>query len=46
MDVLGITGTHHAPEDQALTLRENGATDIIMTLPGILEFLAPREKVA
>jgi HAD superfamily hydrolase (TIGR01509 family) len=46
MDVLGITGTHHAPEDQAQTLRENGATDIIMTLPGILEFLAPREKVA
>lgn len=46
MDVLGITGVHHAPEHQAIALRDNGATDIIMTLPDILAFLAPQEKVA
>lgn len=46
MDVLGITGVHHDPDHQAVALRENGATDIIITLPGILEFLAPKEKVA
>lgn len=46
MDVLGITTTHHAPDDQAMALRESGAADIMTGLPGILEFLAPREKVA
>lgn len=46
MDVLGITGVHHDPGHQAVTLRENGATGIIITLPGILEYLTLKEKAA
>lgn len=39
MRVLGFTGVHHDPENQAALLTRNGATAIVQTLPEIIAFL-------
>lgn len=39
MRVLGFTGVHHDPENQADLLKRNGATAIIQALPEIIAFL-------
>lgn len=39
MDVLGITGVHHNPVEQAKILTQTGATAIIVTLPEMLAYL-------
>lgn len=39
MDVLGIIGVHHHPEEQAKVLTQTGATAIITHLPEIIDYL-------
>ncbi|MGZ9108347.1 MAG: HAD family hydrolase [Micavibrio sp.] len=39
MRVLGFTGVHHDPENQAALLKRDGAMAIIQTLPEIVAFL-------